>query len=1130
VAGANVGKLSIKIMPDTTKFKVELKAKIKEIEKSMVLRLKVEADTSQAELDIARFRTIATAKKVDIKATVTTAAAKAQIAVLARPRFVTFIAKLDGKAVTLVEAALARLSGFRVARSILTDVTNAIKDIDLSVPKISRVALGIASLTSLLVTASAGLVTTTGDLLKMGNAAFILPAMLAGAVVGIGTLWAALKDTKTELGELAPAMHALQDSISEKFWSKAREPILDFVYSILPQARAGFDLTATALGNQAAALSDAFKSTFADGVLLGMFEKLAETMDIITTGAQGFAEAVTTLGVKGSEYLPRFAQWIVDIGTQFNNWLQAVSASGELDAFIEDGITQMKLFGSSIADIVRIFKGIDSAATDAGAGGLATFAANMKGAQEKINSPEFQTALSTIIRGSMGAMDGIGAGISSFGSMLAALAPEIESALTTAGEAVGGLLTAMSEALDQPAFKKGLGDFFDGIKGGVDALGPAMEALFGFVGRLGTAIGEMAKVVGPVLAAMKTTFAPLLDGILDALTPLIPMIGGVLVGAIEKVGPLFQALGGFVSDNAEAFRVVALTVVGLALAIKGVSFAVMIAGWIANTAAMVKDVAQTLILKAMYGVDMVKAFAKMVAKMAIAAAAWAVNTAAVAKSIAETLILKAMYGVDMVKAFAKMVAQMAIATAAWIVNTAAVVANKVQTGLAMAGTFIAAMAGRVAAVALSTGAMVLNTAAMIGSRVAMVAGAVAMGIATAAQWAFNVAMNANPIALIIIAVLALVAAIVWFFTQTEIGQAIWTNFTTFLTEAWTNIQNVATTVFTALGQFFSDTWNNIVTFVTTAIDAVLAVIIAVGATISSIWSAIWDGIGAAASFVWSLIVSAVTGYIALVLAVIQAVGSTISSIWSAIWNGIGAAASFVWDSIVAAVKWYINLVLGVITAIGSTIASIWSGIWDGVTTTVSNAWTGITGFVDKIVSGVSNLIGTIKDTLAGIPETVKDAFSNAGKFLFDAGKSIVQGLIDGVNDMIGKAKEVAENVMSAISDFFPHSPAKEGPFSGRGWTLYSGQALGDGMIEGMNSRVTKVRSSALAMMGAAAVGTESVSSDAELVAARLAGGSGGGDTITIGNVGYDPAELIREINLRKRQAAMTNGLSRVAVA
>lgn len=52
----------------------------------------------------------------------------------------------------------------------------------------------------------------------------------------------------------------------------------------------------------------------------------------------------------------------------------------------------------------------------------------------------------------------------------------------------------------------------------------------------------------------------------------------------------------------------------------------------------------------------------------------------------------------------------------------------------------------------------------------------AIRIATAVQAAFNIVLAANPIGLIVIAIAALVAGIVWFITQTKIGQQIFQTF------------------------------------------------------------------------------------------------------------------------------------------------------------------------------------------------------------------------------------------------------------------------------------------------------------------------------------------------------------------
>lgn len=59
--------------------------------------------------------------------------------------------------------------------------------------------------------------------------------------------------------------------------------------------------------------------------------------------------------------------------------------------------------------------------------------------------------------------------------------------------------------------------------------------------------------------------------------------------------------------------------------------------------------------------------------------------------------------------------------------------------------------------------------------------------AKAAQLAFNAVQNANPIMLVVTAIAALVAGLVYFFTQTETGREVWATFTDALSTAWSAV-------------------------------------------------------------------------------------------------------------------------------------------------------------------------------------------------------------------------------------------------------------------------------------------------------------------------------------------------------
>lgn len=96
----------------------------------------------------------------------------------------------------------------------------------------------------------------------------------------------------------------------------------------------------------------------------------------------------------------------------------------------------------------------------------------------------------------------------------------------------------------------------------------------------------------------------------------------------------------------------------------------------------------------------------------------------------------------------------------------------------------------------AVGAVQLFTSANVISKGAMVAGAIATGVATAAQWAWNAAMTANPIGLIIAGIAALVAGIVWLVLN-------WDKVKAAGVAAWDWIKNA----WSGAGAFFSRVWD-----------------------------------------------------------------------------------------------------------------------------------------------------------------------------------------------------------------------------------------------------------------------------------------------------------------------------------
>lgn len=114
---------------------------------------------------------------------------------------------------------------------------------------------------------------------------------------------------------------------------------------------------------------------------------------------------------------------------------------------------------------------------------------------------------------------------------------------------------------------------------------------------------------------------------------------------------------------------------------------------------------------------------------------------------------------------------------------------------------------------------------------------------------------------------------------------------------------------------------------------------------------------------------------------------------------------------------------------------------------------------NDMVRELRRKIGDAIDELNRLPLRAAAALGNLGSTLYNSGRALIGGFIDGMLSRLGDVKNAAGNLLSSARDLFPFSPAKEGPFSGQGYTTYSGQALMDDFIAGLTSRSAALRQS-----------------------------------------------------------------------
>ena len=113
-----------------------------------------------------------------------------------------------------------------------------------------------------------------------------------------------------------------------------------------------------------------------------------------------------------------------------------------------------------------------------------------------------------------------------------------------------------------------------------------------------------------------------------------------------------------------------------------------------------------------------------------------------------------------------------------------------------------------------------------------------LGVLKASWMALNIVMKASPIGIVITLVAALVAGLIWFFTQTETGKQVWQGFMDFMGGVWTSITGFFTGAWDGIvaawngaGAFFTDIWNGI----KNAFGAV-------GKWFSDVFKGVWEGV------------------------------------------------------------------------------------------------------------------------------------------------------------------------------------------------------------------------------------------------------------------------------------------------
>ena len=289
-------------------------------------------------------------------------------------------------------------------------------------------------------------------------------------------------------------------------------------------------------------------------------------------------------------------------------------------------------------------------------------------------------------------------------------------------------------------------------------------------------------------------------------------------------------------------------------------------------------------------------------------------------------------------------------------------------------------------------------------------------------------ITANPFGIMIAAIAAVVGVLIYFFTQTKTGRALWQSFTTWLSGAWQSLVGIAITV-----------WNTISNAVIACVNGIKAA----WTGISTFFIGLWTSITTNASIIWNSLVTIVTTVVNL----IQVAWSGFSAFMGSLWDGIVGVASGVWNGLVA-----------VISGAWNTIVSVINGAISIVRSVISSGFNGAKAIVQGAMNAMRSVISSIWNAIKGVFRAgVNFIRSVVHVDLSGQGRAIMNSFFNGL-------KSVWNSIKSFISHIAGWIKAHKGPISyDRKLLIPAGRAIMEGLNSGLTEQFANVKSNVSTM-------------------------------------------------------------------
>lgn len=253
----------------------------------------------------------------------------------------------------------------------------------------------------------------------------------------------------------------------------------------------------------------------------------------------------------------------------------------------------------------------------------------------------------------------------------------------------------------------------------------------------------------------------------------------------------------------------------------------------------------------------------------------------------------------------------------------------------------------------------------------MTAVTTALKLAKAAQEGMNLAMKANVIGIVVTAIAALVAGLVWFFTKTETGRELWEKFTQALGDGWDWVVEKLS----AGWAWIHD--NVLAPLMTFATDTLLP-------ALQTVWSGIqtgWDMLVSAAQWAWENVFQPVfNGIWQIAKVTLGVIGTVILAPLLIYWKALSAGISWAWENVIQpvwqalsdfatdvlwpAIQQVLQWISDGWNAMKDAISFAWDWIRDNVIQPYIDAFHNLWNIVQSVIGWIGDKWNWLKDVVS----------------------------------------------------------------------------------------------------------------------------------------------------------------------